>query len=602
MLLCLVCSVLGYQTFFNFLIAVVMQSYIAKRTSALLAWGFAALWAAMIVAAGGTASAAPTETVLHVFTGGSDGGVPWSGLIADSKGNLYGTTALGGASGCGTVFKLTPPATAGGAWTETVLYSFSGLPGDGYYPRGGLIADSKGNLYGTTEYGSASNAHTVNGIVFKLTPPASTGGAWTETVLHAFTGGSDGGFPFAGLIANSRGNLYGTTFEGGSLSSCSEGCGIVFELAPPAVTRGAWTETVLYAFTGGSDGAYPFAGLLADSKGKLYGATAGGALTGAPGSAGTVFELAPPATANGAWTQTVLGSDVGNPYGGLIADSNGNLYGTTLHNVFKLAPPATAGGAWTETVLYSFCSLPNCSDGTFPQAGLIADSKGSLYGTTHFGGSSSCEDGCGTVFKLTPPAVNGGAWTETVLHAFTGGSDGAAPYAGLITDSKGNLYGTTEYGASGWGTVFELTGTGFVPAVSFNTFSGTLDIHFGKEPSTDKFELRSKFTLGQSSNGINPPVEPVALAVGTFTMTIPPGSFQGGGHGPFHFVGTIDGVLLRVGFVPTGSKRYAFTAVAENASLTGTTNPVTVTLTIGDDTGTTSIKAKISGPEISRSD
>jgi hypothetical protein len=145
--------------------------------------------------------------------------------------------------------------------------------------------------------------------------------------------------------------------------------------------------------------------------------------------------------------------------------------------------------------------------------------------------------------------------------------------------------------------VFELTGTGFVPAIPFAAFSGQLGIQFGKKPNTGAFELLSEFTLGSTSNGINPPEEPVTLTVGTFTTTIPPGSFKGQGYGPFYFVGTINGVELEVGIVPTGAKRYAFAAAAEKASLTGTTKPVTVTLTIGDDTGTTSIKAGIFGPE-----
>jgi uncharacterized repeat protein (TIGR03803 family) len=208
-----------------------LQNNHRNRSSAFRARGFAVLWAALIVAAGGGASAAPVEIVLYSFTGQSDGRRPEAGLIADSSGNLYGTTGFGGASNEGVVFKL----SLGG--TETVLYSFTGVPSDGAFPgTSGLIADSSGNLYGTTEEGGQTN----EGVVFKLAPSR------TETVLYAFTGGSDGGSPVAGLIADSSGNLYGTTVEGGT-----PGLGTVFKLSPGGI------ETVLYSFTGGTDGSGP---------------------------------------------------------------------------------------------------------------------------------------------------------------------------------------------------------------------------------------------------------------------------------------------------------------------------------------------------------
>ncbi|MGH9208408.1 MAG: choice-of-anchor tandem repeat GloVer-containing protein, partial [Acidimicrobiales bacterium] len=313
-------------------------------------------------------------------------------------------TELGG-PGLGVVFKLTP----GG--TETVLHSFCMQPNcsDGAYPLAGLIADSSGNLYGTTEQGGGASGQ---GVVFKLTPGGN------ETVLYSictFPGCSGGSRLNAGLIADSSGNLYGTATDGGMSGGCSgTGCGVVFKLSPGG------TETVLHSFTGSPiDGANPYAGLIADSSGNLYGTTYGGG-----------------------------------------ASQNGV--------VFKLTP----GG--TETVLYSFCSLTGCSDGAAPQAGLIADSSGNLYGTTAAGGASAaCTVGCGVVFKLTP----GG--TETVLYSFTGGGDGALPEAGLIADSSGNLYGTTEIGgALNSGTVFKLTGTGFAtpPAYVTNTSSNTVSV------------------------------------------------------------------------------------------------------------------------------
>ncbi|MGH6839302.1 MAG: choice-of-anchor tandem repeat GloVer-containing protein [Methylocella sp.] len=562
-----------------------MQNNYSKRTGALSARAFAAFWTVLAAAAGGGASAAPVETVLYSFTGGSDGDSPRAGLIADSSGNLYGATSSGGGgSSQGVVFKLLP----GG--TETVLHTFCNLPGcsDGSGPEAGLIADSSGNLYGTTFIGGTSLCFGQGcGVVFKLSP----GG--TETVLHAFTGfPSDGAFPELGLIADSSGNLYGTTLEGGGGSSgcyiapSSLGCGVVFKLSPGG------TETVLHSFTGGSDGLFPTSTLIADSGGNLFGTAVGG---GASGN-GVVFKLSP------SGTETVLysfkgGSDGGAPEGGMIADSSGNLYGTTgvggasvcidglgCGVVFKLTP----GG--TETVLHSFAGG---SDGSDPVGGLIADSSGNLFGTTGGGGGSGCGgSGCGTVFKLTP----GG--TETVLYSFTGGSDGGLPRAGLIADSGGNLYGTTlNGGASDAGTVFKLTGTGFVPDVPFAALSGTLSINFGKIPNTDSFILKSSFTLGSASKEINPAVQPVTFQVGNYAVTIPPGSFTGtvtsSAFGPFFFTGTINGVSLHAAIMPTGAKRFSFQAGAQNASLTGTKNPVPLTLTVGNNSGTASVSATL---------
>jgi uncharacterized repeat protein (TIGR03803 family) len=279
------------------------------------------------------------------------------------------------------------------------------------------------------------------------------------------------------------------------------------------------------------------------------------------------------------------GSDGGLPVAGLIADSSGNLYGTAseggasgLGVVFKLTP----GG--TETVLHSFTGG---SDGKNPGAGLIADSSGNLYGTTQFGGASNA----GVVFKLSP----GG--TETVLYSFTGGSDGSEPFAGLIADSSGNLYGTTGKGgvgaSPGNGVVFKLAGTGFVPPVQFAAFKAALAIDFGTSPNPGGFELQSEFTLGQSSNGINPAAEPVTLQIGTFTTTIPAGSFTGTGFGPFTFGGVVDGGPLQVLIESTGTKRYAIKAEAGHPNLTGTVNPVTVRLSIGNNSGTASVTAVI---------
>jgi uncharacterized repeat protein (TIGR03803 family) len=393
--------------------------------------------------------AAAQEKVLHSFSSSTDGFEPFAGLIFDAAGNLYGTTSAGGASDLGTVFELTP--SAGGTWTEKLLWSF-GNGTDGREPEAGLIFDAAGNLYGTTDDGGTSNS----GTVFELTPTA--GGGWTEQVLHSFNyNGTDGNGPFAGLVFDAAGNLYGTTTRGGSDQSCTYGCGTVFELTPTA--GGTWTEKVLHNFSNdGTDGNYPEAGLTFDTAGNLYGTTASGGSESCFGGCGTVFELTP--AAGGTWTERVLhtfgGADGDEPRAGLVFDASGNLYGTTfqggtydLGTVFELTP--AAGGTWTEKVLHSF---GNGTDGANPTASLIFGASGNLYGTTEDGGTSTA----GTVFELTPAA--GGTWTEQVLHNFNDNrTDGWQPYAGLILDAAGNLYGTTYYGGTHneSGTVFEIS-------------------------------------------------------------------------------------------------------------------------------------------------
>jgi uncharacterized repeat protein (TIGR03803 family) len=397
------------------------------------------------------------EKVLYTFTGYSGGAIPYAGLIFDRAGNLYGTTQRGGTYDNGTAFELSP--LAGGGWTENVLYSF-GNGVDGFQPGAGLIFDAVGNLYGTTYLGGTYN----NGTVFELTPQG--GGGWTENVLYSFNNnGTDAGFPHGGVIFDAAGSLYGTTRAGGAHNA-----GAVFELTPQA--GGGWTEKVLYSFkNNGTDAFNPLAGLIFDGAGNLYGTTSRGGIH----DYGTVFELTP--TAGEGWTEKVLysfgnGTDGGYPEAGLLFDGAGNLYGTTVSGgtytygtVFELIPQA--GGGWTENVLHSF---GNGTDGANP-TGLIADGAGNLYGTTVGGGYGS-----GTVFELTPQA--GGGWTEKVLYSFSNGSDGGYPYAGLIFDGAGNLYGTTsEGGFYTSGTVFELTpqaGGGWTEQVlhSFNYRNG----------------------------------------------------------------------------------------------------------------------------------
>jgi uncharacterized repeat protein (TIGR03803 family) len=341
-----------------------------------------------------------TEKVLYSFgpNGSGDGLGPTAAVILDAAGNLYGTTAYGGAGG-GIVFELTPQAN--GSWTEKILHSF-GLPGDGHTIFAGLIFDSAGNLYGTAGGGGSgthcSSSSTPCGMVFELSPQAD--GSWKETILHNFGSSStDGQTPFSGLTFDAAGRLYGTTAYGGA-----HGDGTVFQLRP--LTGGGWTESLLYSFcaqTNCADGSVPISPLIFDAAGSLYSTTA---------------------------------------YGGGTSCYQGQGCGT----VFKLSP--AAGGRWTEKVLHAI----NRADGFAPDSGVIFDKAGNLYGTT----SRGTPAGAGAVFELSP--VGGGGWTSRVLHTFTNaGMDGASPEGGLTLDAAGNLYGTTFHGGTGFGTVYKIT-------------------------------------------------------------------------------------------------------------------------------------------------
>ncbi|HTR27010.1 MAG TPA: choice-of-anchor tandem repeat GloVer-containing protein [Terriglobales bacterium] len=317
------------------------------------------------------------------------------------------------------------------AQTETVLYSFVNVP-DGAIPYAVTpVLDKNGNLYGTTMRGGAYGY----GTVFEVTP---TG---TETVLHSFNNdGTDGIYPYNGLVLGKKGNLYGITTGGGAY-----GYGMVFALTPSG------KGTILHSFQwNGIDGFGPFGGLVKDKKGNLYGTTSYG---GAHGD-GTVFELTTLGTETILYSFDANGTDGYNPDSTLILDAAGNIYGTTGNGglygygtVFKLTPSGI------ETILHSFGAS---GDGYYPSAGMVLDKKGNLYGTTGTGGAY----GYGTVFELDSTG------TETILHNFNAdGTDGTDPQAGLVLGKKGVLYGTTVSGGafcspSGCGTVFELTRTG----------------------------------------------------------------------------------------------------------------------------------------------
>jgi uncharacterized repeat protein (TIGR03803 family) len=369
---------------------------------------------------------AQTFSVLYSFTGTTDGANPWAGLIEDGAGNLYSTTAFGGASGGGVVFML--DATA----TETVLYSFTGGT-DGAWPFGGLVRDEAGNLYGTTSIGGDLSCSC--GTVFKLDPTGKV------TALHTFTGYPvDGAFPWA-VVSDKAGNLYGTTSSGGAY-----GDGIVFNLDPTG------KEALLHTFTGGPDGSFSLGDLILDGAGNLYGTTFYGG-RGCGVGCGEVFKLSKTdkLTLLHSFTGTPDGQG---PHAGVIRDAAGTLYGTTSFGgahgwgtVFKLDKTGT------ETVLHSFTG--GADGGRTRGSGLVRDAAGNLYGTTFSGGSGSCQGssygaGCGVVFKVNK------AGKETVLHRFTG-TDGAQPRAGLLRDAAGNLYGTTSKGgANGSGEVFKI--------------------------------------------------------------------------------------------------------------------------------------------------
>jgi uncharacterized repeat protein (TIGR03803 family) len=379
--------------------------------------------------------------VLHEFKGGNDGVDPYAGLILDSDGNLYGTTAEGGADEQGAVFKLAP--NSDGSWTESLLYSFTCCE-DGSIPSASLVFDAKGNLYGTTFEGGVHGG----GTVFKLTP--NSDGGWTESVLYSFSNGGRLANP-SNLVVDAAGNLYGTTETGGA-----RGDGTVFRLT--SNSDGSWTESELHSFSG-TDGGLPSAGLILDASGNLYGTTLSGGVHGA----GTVFELTP--RSDGRWTEIVLHSfsglrDGGEPMAPLTFDGAGNLYGTTSAGgksgtclplfcgvVFKLSP--NSDGSWTEHVLYIFVDDP----GAVPLGGVIFDRVGNLYSTTFYGGRADA----GVVFKLAPQS--GGIWEYSTLHILEG-TPARGPYSGLTLDKAGNLYGTTLFCGAGTGcqgVVFEIT-------------------------------------------------------------------------------------------------------------------------------------------------
>jgi uncharacterized repeat protein (TIGR03803 family) len=451
-----------------------------RRRAAAVMQGFAA-WLACALTA--MAQAPPvTETVLLDFENSAPKGAnPNGGVVRDSAGNLYGTASSGGAGNAGVVYKVNP------AGRVTPVYSFKGGI-DGSAPQAGVIGDSAGNLYGVTADGGAANA----GIVFKINS------AGQETVLYSFTGGADGYLPSGSLIRDAAGNLYGATAAGGSGVGFA-GFGVVYKVNPSG------NETVLYTFTGRTDGGYPNAGVIRDAAGNLYGtASDGGDLNACGGyGCGVIFKLDP------SGKETVLysftgGADGAYPEAAVIGDWAGNLYSTAVAGgdlsacsgsgcgvVFKL------DASTKETVLYAFTGA---ADGSGPFAGVTRDEAGNLYGTTASGGDlSGCnQTGCGVVYVVDTSG------NETVLHSFAGGTDGSMPSAGVIRDAAGNLYGTTSSsGSLNVGTVYRLSAAGQETVYGFpSSYTGSNPFYSGVVPGESGVFYGTTGFGGSANDGV----------------------------------------------------------------------------------------------------
>ncbi len=392
-----------------------------------------------------SAFAGSHEKVIYTFKGTPDGATPSAGLIEDTHGNFYGTTMSGGANNNGTVFKLS--RSSNGTWTETVLYSFSGIDGDA--PVAALVMDSAGNLYGTTAGGGAYGG----GTAFEVSP---SGTNWVESVLHSFGNGQDGWDPQAEMVFDSTGNLYGTTQLGGAIfGRGDDNGGTVFRLTSGA---SGWTETILYSFTGeylGPDPNLPAGSVVLGKNGNIYGVAQSGGANGQ----GAVYQLAP--NSDGSYTESVIFSfnvnDGAVPNSTPRQDASGNLYGSTRQGgdgacssvgcglVYKLTN--NGDGTWSEAILHEL----NGRDGATAIGPPAFDSAGNLYTAAVAGGA----DSAGSIFELIPRAT--GPWGESVLHNFTGGTDGAAPQAGVTIDSSGSLFGTASGGgADKSGVAFEI--------------------------------------------------------------------------------------------------------------------------------------------------
>lgn len=426
----------------------------------------------------GAGRAPSAYAVVYSFHGSPDGYVPTGGLISDGSGHVYGVTNYGGVTprgcngttGCGTVFMFDPSSRR-----ETVLYSFGRTRGDGQLPNSLLFYN--GSFYGTTQDGG-TNADL--GTVFKITPPAGKGGNWQETVLHRFRGSPNDAASPVELTIDASGAIYGTAGSGGAVTKCFQGCGAIFTLRPPASGKSEWRERILHSFAGPPDGEGPSSLILAP-HGTFYGETNAGGHSTACGNdrgCGTIFALKP---SGKRWTETIVHSfgptkahDDGEfPYGGLVLKPNGSLYGVTTYGgrsqqcyaqgypwsgcgtLFRLQPTPGERAEWTESILYRFNG-----DAYEAPDSITSDGRG-FYGTSVFGGGGYCDRGwgCGTLFYLALPQGQA-RWTQTIVHAFMGGSDDGWDPGGPVVTNHKNLYGVTMYGGSGpcgmgCGTIYE---------------------------------------------------------------------------------------------------------------------------------------------------
>ena len=387
---------------------------------------------------------AQTYTVIHDFTGGQDGAYPFTGLAVNARGSLYGTAYSGGRFDSGSIYSLN---ASGSHWIFNPLYSFGGSDGAGPIAR--LVVGPDGGLYGSTSAGGGgpctlTNGYRGCGTIYELRPPAhAQGSALVAWDLSVLYrfSGTDGAYPQGELTFDQAGNIYGTTVNGGSA-----GWGTIYSLTP---STGGWTQELLYQAQDDGDGQYPWGGVVFDQAGNLYGVFS----SGGPHGYGAVYELTP---SGSGWSESTvhafrfLNDDGAIPQGRLVFDDAGNMYGTTVHNAggggtaFELT---NSGGGWSYNFLYSFTGGISLG----PYSKLTRDAEGNLYGTTFGDGRY----GFGSVFKMTR---SGGDWSYTSLHDFTGGSDGGNPACGVTMDSQGNLYGTaSDGGAYGMGVVFQIT-------------------------------------------------------------------------------------------------------------------------------------------------
>jgi uncharacterized repeat protein (TIGR03803 family) len=412
-----------------------------RTLSSLAVVGASLVWLCLALAA--SAPAGSKEQVLYSFDEGNNGAYPLAGLASDSNGNLYGTTELAGAGGGGIVFELTPEFD--GTWTFTLLHSFGVIGDDGGDPLGGLTFDNAGNLYGTASIGGDPFDA---GTAYQLSPGEN---GWNFSVIYAFPGGKEAGYPSGPLLFDGRDTFYGTA--GGGITNCRSQCGTVFQLKRNR--QGQWVEKVLHRFDGGRGGGGPVGGVISDSSGNLYGTTIIGGDSHCDGGCGTIFKLS--RQANG-WKRTTLYRFTGKAdgyfsYGGLVLKA-GNLYGvTSVGGDLSCNPPNGCGTVFRltkdgmHTVLHRFTQTGG--DGAFPAAGMTLAPSGVIFGTTSQGGDPVC-GGCGLVFKLKGDRLR-------IVYKFDG-THGAEPEAPLLVDRSGNIFGTTFEGGDGFvGTVFEVT-------------------------------------------------------------------------------------------------------------------------------------------------